>query len=258
MRTINQIGMRSSGRYYSHSVHACPGGRCQGNEKVLGTMHNYIPQEKGKRSMSLSRLFAVGLLSMILIGCSSPADSSQPATSQPASSAPSANTSQPSSAPPSANASPTSLPASVVNTQKPPSTAATGNTPQGCPVTMPNGSVPPGESISPLFYGNTVLWTSLWSQGQVKFGPGNPGEIGSDGSLSIRWSWWRGVQGNLVIEGKRLDGTAPPLKAIVPDGFGLIGFQTSTLVFPTDGCWQVTGRVGAPSLTFVTLVVQTK
>lgn len=202
--------------------------------------------------MRLTRLFALCLLSVILIGCSNSAESPQPTTSQPPSAAPTTNAARP---------TPTAAPSntqSAANTQKPPSTTTAANTPFACPVTMPNGSVPPGESSSPLFFGNTVLWTSLSSQGQVKFGPGNPGEIGSDGSLSIRWSWWRGVQGNLAIEGKRLDGAAPPLKAIVPDGFGLTGFQTSTLVFPTDGCWQVTGRVGAPSLTFVTLVVQTK
>ena len=196
--------------------------------------------------MRLTRLIALCLLTVILIGCSSSTSVPQLPTSQPPSATPSANPSRTTAPPPTANAPQT------------PTTAASVNTPQGCQVTLPNGSVPPSENPSPLFYGNTVLWTSLWSQGQVKFGPGNPGEIGADGSLSIKWSWWRGVQGNLAIEGKRLDGTAPPLKAVVPDGFGLTGYQASTLIFPTDGCWQVTGRVGAPSLTFVTLVVQTK
>jgi hypothetical protein len=201
--------------------------------------------------MSLTRLLGLCFLAIAIVGCSGSTPVSQPASPVPASVVPA-------SVAPSVSASPTPAPAATANTPKTPTSAAAGNTPQVCQVTLPNGSIPPGESASPLFYGNTVLWTSLWAQGQVKFGPGNPGVIGSDGSLSIRWSWWRGVQGNLVIEGKRLDGVAPPLKAIVPEGFGLTGFQTSTLVFPTDGCWQVTGRVGAPSLTFVTLVVQTK
>jgi hypothetical protein len=63
------------------------------------------------------------------------------------------------------------------------------------------------------------------------------------------------VQGELTIEGKRLDAPAPPLKSIVPDGYGDAGFQVSGLIFPTAGCWAVTGRVGIASLTFVTLVV---
>jgi len=32
--------------------------------------------------------------------------------------------------------------------------------------------------------------------------------------------------------------------------------QPTELIFPTEGCWEVTGRVGDASLTFVTLVVR--
>jgi hypothetical protein len=63
------------------------------------------------------------------------------------------------------------------------------------------------------------------------------------------------VTGKLRIEGRRLDGPAPPLTADVPDGYGDAGFQASGIDFPTEGCWEVTGRVGSASLTFVTLVV---
>ena len=38
---------------------------------------------------------------------------------------------------------------------------------------------------------------------------------------------------------------------MLPSGFGMC---FSTVVFPTPGCWEVTGRVGTASLTFVTLV----
>jgi hypothetical protein len=51
-----------------------------------------------------------------------------------------------------------------------------------------------------------------------------------------------------------MDAEAPPLRAFLQD-YGLTGFQPSALVFPTEGCWQVTGRVAnKTSLTFVTLV----
>ncbi len=49
---------------------------------------------------------------------------------------------------------------------------------------------------------------------------------------------------------------APPLRADIPEGYGLSGFQASGVIFPTEGCWEVTGRVGNVSLTFVTLVVK--
>ena len=78
-----------------------------------------------------------------------------------------------------------------------------------------------------------------------------------DGSIPIKWGWDRvGITGTLQIEGRRLDAPAPPLRAHVPPGYGDTGFQVSTLIFPTEGCWEVTGRVGSHTLTFVVLVLR--
>ena len=41
-----------------------------------------------------------------------------------------------------------------------------------------------------------------------------------------------------------------------PEGYGEIGFQPTGILFAGPGCWEVTGRVGDASLTFVTLVVR--
>jgi hypothetical protein len=71
----------------------------------------------------------------------------------------------------------------------------------------------------------------------------------------MKWPWYRWVAGTLTIEGRRLDAPAPPLEAWIPDGYGDSGFQVSGITFPTDGCWEITGRVGEGSLTFVVLVV---
>ena len=70
--------------------------------------------------------------------------------------------------------------------------------------------------------------------------------------------WWRGprVRGALTITGRRLDGLAPPLQAGIPDGYGDTGFQVAGIAFPTEGCWEVTGRAGNATLTFVTYVVK--
>ncbi len=67
---------------------------------------------------------------------------------------------------------------------------------------------------------------------------------------------WRGIRGELRIEGRRLDGNAKPIRAEIPPYYGLSGFQPSGIFFPTEGCWEVTGRVGDVSLTFVTLVAK--
>jgi hypothetical protein len=45
------------------------------------------------------------------------------------------------------------------------------------------------------------------------------------------------------------------LRAHIPSGYSG-SFQATRLVFPTPGCWEVTGRVGEASLTFVVVVVK--
>jgi hypothetical protein len=137
--------------------------------------------------------------------------------------------------------------------------------PPKCAVTLPNGSEPPGvfthsgpndnPGENSNLYGNGKLWTTLGPNGTVEFRTGGPGSVDPDGSLGMKFPWWRRVRGKLTIEGKRLDGPAPPLRAHIPDGYGDTGFQSTALIFPTAGCWEVTGKVGDASLTFVTRVV---
>ena len=124
-----------------------------------------------------------------------------------------------------------------------------------CLVTIPNGSTPPGEQRSPDHHGNGRLWTGLWPDGKGIFEPGGPGTIYADGSLGMKW-WWRGVEGQLTIEGRRMGAAAPPMQANIPEGYGESGFQAADLIFPTEGCWEVTGTVGEAELTFIALVVK--
>lgn len=126
-----------------------------------------------------------------------------------------------------------------------------------CNVTQPNGSTPPGERPSPSHYGNGRLWTALWTDGTVVFRPGGPGWLEPGDALGMKWPWWRAGSGPFSVTGRRLDGNAGPLTAVIPDGYGASGFQASGLIFPTEGCWEVTARVGADSLTLVTRVVRT-
>ena len=128
--------------------------------------------------------------------------------------------------------------------------------PPRCPTTAPNESTPPGEDPSKRgYHGNEALWTDLsWPEGKIVFRPGGVGRVLPDGSLSIKFPWWRGVRGKLALEGRRLDAPAPQLRSNVPEGYGDIGFQATALIFPTEGCWEVTGRVGDSVLTFVVLV----
>ena len=129
-----------------------------------------------------------------------------------------------------------------------------------CPVTLPRPwTPPPGVPQRALFgsdyaSGNGRLWVGgLWPAGVIQAGPGF---INADGWVGMKFGWWRNVPGRLRITGRRLDATASLLRAHVPDGYGMTGFQSSGVYFPTAGCWQVTGTAGTTRLTFVTMVVK--
>jgi hypothetical protein len=93
----------------------------------------------------------------------------------------------------------------------------------------------------------------LWRENKFVFKPDGPGFIDRDGALGIKVGWWRDQKGFLQIRGRRLDGTAGPARDYISD-YGDIGFQPIYLVFPTPGCWEITGSVEQASLTFVALV----
>jgi len=140
-----------------------------------------------------------------------------------------------------------------------------------CPVTLPGsarefGKRTPGSEAMGLFEPGTSRWKpvlfvgpfGLWPNGTVVFRPGGPGSIETDGSLSMKFGWTRGegLRGKLKIHGRRLDAPAPPLRASIPEGYGDTGFQATALIFPTEGCWEVTGEVEDTRVTFVTRVVR--
>lgn len=130
--------------------------------------------------------------------------------------------------------------------------------PPSCPVTIGQKSdVDPAEFSSGSAHWENNLYVGLWPDGTIVFRPNGPGYIYEDGSLGMKIPWYRGkgVRGKLTIRGKRLDAPAPPLRSHFSD-YGDTGFQASIVIFPTEGCWQVTGKVADASVTFVTRVVK--
>jgi hypothetical protein len=125
-----------------------------------------------------------------------------------------------------------------------------------CTVTIPNGVAAVDEPASRGSHGTRQVSVALWADGSVVFRPGGPGFTTRSGALGMKFGWQRGVSGQLEIEGRRLDAVAPPLRSEVPRGYGDRGFQASYVIFPTPGCWQVTGRVEDATVTFVTRVVK--
>jgi hypothetical protein len=132
-----------------------------------------------------------------------------------------------------------------------------------CPETVPSRVGPPGVSPSQFFgwgsdYGNGRLWVGGLGLHGVLVAP--RAMVGPSGSIDWKFGWWRQVPGYITITGRRLDAPAPPLQSTltraVDSGYGSIGFQASGVSFPTEGCWQVTGKTAHTSLTFVTFVIK--
>lgn len=124
---------------------------------------------------------------------------------------------------------------------------------KACGPTIANGRTPPGETPQPRYHGNDALWVILPPNGVIK---PHPSWVKANGSIHVKFPWWRAIEGMLTITGRRLDVGAKPLAARVPPGYGTIGFQATTIVFPTRGCWSVTGRVASARLTFVVEVLR--
>src|SRR5712691_9487658 len=128
-----------------------------------------------------------------------------------------------------------------------------------CAVTTPNGIAAGEDHPERGSYGKAQVSVGpfgLWPDGTVVFKPGGAGFMTRDGSLGMKFGWRRGVSGQLRIEGRRIDAVAPPLRSEVPEGYGERGFQATSIIFPTPGCWEVTGRVGDATVTFITGVVK--
>lgn len=140
-----------------------------------------------------------------------------------------------------------------VSLQATPSAGSDQNEGFVCPVTQPNGNVPPYEEPWSLWYGDGQMWTYLWPESTITIGPDR---IQDDGKLAVRLVWWRNPGEELTIRGRRLDADAPPLEAEIPKWDRESPGQRSDIFFPSAGCWEVTGQVGDHELTFVTRVVQ--
>jgi hypothetical protein len=102
---------------------------------------------------------------------------------------------------------------------------------------------PPSGLTFEHWYGKEALWVALPLGGKIVTPPGE--------KLGDKFMWVRLHRGFLTIEGRRLDGPAPLAEGLVPSGYGISGFQASAVAFPTEGCWEITGKMGRHELSFV-------
>jgi hypothetical protein len=85
------------------------------------------------------------------------------------------------------------------------------------------------------------IWLG-WHKGHWRSGPGGN-----------RVVWIRPSGEQLTVVGRRLDQKSPPLIARIPCCYRR-GFQVASMIFPTDGCWEVTGKAGKKTMRIVVAV----
>lgn len=95
--------------------------------------------------------------------------------------------------------------------------------------------------------GSDGIWLSLPPDGRVTWG--SP-------TLSSKFWAYAIVAGPASVIGRRLDAATPPGFSAVINGQPATsaqgpGFFPTGVLFPTNGCWEVTYRVGSAQLTFV-------
>lgn len=73
------------------------------------------------------------------------------------------------------------------------------------------------------------------------------------GEEGVKVGWFRPAGATLEITGQRVDGQAAPLHTHVPCCYPT-RFQATGLIFPTEGCWEVTAKAADSELSFVVWV----
>ena len=102
-----------------------------------------------------------------------------------------------------------------------------------CPVTLPHSGGPPGIAPDAFFgwgasYGNGTLWVGgLWPRGVIEAGPDF---VAKDGSVGMKFGWWRAARGKLTITDRRLDAPAPPARGLVPTATAPPAFRPAVLI----------------------------
>jgi hypothetical protein len=130
--------------------------------------------------------------------------------------------------------------------QERPSSQATGFVGGRCVASEPVHDRPPDDPHASTFQGTGIWYTNAdrtvwaWWWGRTWTG-------------DYKVLWVRPAGARLTIGGKRLDGDAEPVTAVIPDGYSFT-FQATGVNLPSSGCWQIEGTADDHKLTFVVSV----
>jgi len=184
--------------------------------------------------LAVHRLLVVGLVGLVLTGCTSGRN------------APGASPTTPTAAATTAPA-PASVGARVVLTARQPDGWIGGTCVETSYAASPEA--PPKmlvrDSGATDWFGGGDLYTALAATSEATVLP--------EGGFSVKIGWWRMVDSKLQLRAERLDGPGTAIPE-VPDGYGPLGFQASGAVLSALGCWRFTGWTRTAEVSFVTLI----
>ncbi len=132
-----------------------------------------------------------------------------------------------------------------------------------CPITQPPkpAFVPPApfrpiEGVAPFtfYYGTPQLFTRLNRESRT-------GVPARNGNVRIKWPWFSSDLSSaeassgkalLSLSARRLDANAVAVVVAGPKiARSDVFFYSSTLEFPSDGCWEITGKRKEAVVSFV-------
>ncbi|PKO12728.1 MAG: hypothetical protein CVU39_22440 [Chloroflexi bacterium HGW-Chloroflexi-10] len=121
---------------------------------------------------------------------------------------------------------------------------------EACAVTQPVWDKPPEDSAvqgAPAFgYYFINADRSIWGSASWKEQEEKTLRVNEEG---LKMGWFRPEGAELVITGERMDAEAPPLDVYMPCCYPN-RFQSSSLFFPTEGCWEITAKAADSVLSF--------
>jgi hypothetical protein len=127
---------------------------------------------------------------------------------------------------------------------------------ESCPVTLPNGNIPPRQPRHVSWYGNGLLWAGLSPDGVYAV---SPDRVAGDGSIGNKLLWVTTPRNRApAVSGVRLDAPASALRVLGVNRGSFSGTTDPSFMtpvsFPSAGCWRVRARVGDISLVYVVRV----
>jgi hypothetical protein len=136
-----------------------------------------------------------------------------------------------------------------IGLQSSPRLRVTAPVAEGCPATRPNGNVPSGAPrtwAGVPWHGNGALWVPLRADGSLV----------TNALGGHKQPWVANESGLLRVRYWRLDPLSPPIEAGVTTGTlsGYAGPSWASRMSFQPGCWQITGRLGDVTLSFVVSV----